>query len=1394
MANLKEFLSFEIDLSKSASEADALIRKYRELGVAIDLAKKEVVGLRDRQLELRRSLAKESDKGLLAVYRSELKEVTADLAVARERVSRLSKEQRELNASFKGVKPAVGTYAELQARLKALQFERINLAPIGSERFRGLTVEIADLDRQLKGFDGEVGVFARNVGNYRNEIVNAFRDLGFDDLAKERVSSLRVELKAARDEAIRLEKEYREAMSGVGGRSEADVKALGEELERAVLRANQLDRELDGIDGSALRGIRDQLREAFSVRGLLSQGVGIAVGSLAVDSLLQGAGRALDYLRELSKVEGQIARLNDKLTDSDVKAVIDDLRTLDTATGLTDLGQIAALSGQFGVARKDIKGFVSAVDAVNVALGDEFGNSVDEVTKQVGKLAVLYGNATKSIGRNTTEVGSLLNEVSAKLDNVTAAFQADFGLRLSSTAKKFGLSLGEVAGIGALLEQSGLRAESASTAVAKTFSNLVVNASLYSKELGLSNDETKEFARLLDSDVNKALLFFLGKLDLANKGNVERAAIMKRLKITDKEESDVLVALATNLDKVRRNQTLATNAMRDGSSIGKEYSKSLDTLDGLLSRIKNRLVNVFADPDIVAGLENLANGVLYFIDELGYMYNKVAGVFQSIKDGFKSVDDFLRKSGTSKRSILPDDILAPDDEQVKNNAERAQKTYSKFFGKIKEESKKTGDDVRANATASFKGAQDDLEGLLFGNGLLGSRGSGRSRPRGAETATDGSIDKKNSAVVSSEERLLREIERLREKEVRNEKARNDRRTEQAAERNAKRIELELATEDRLSAARADYQTAVLDSERRFGDALIELANERDGSLSDNQVEAEQRLAELREQLRERVLSQEQYNLLAGKVDEEKRLRDLSAEAIYQKSLLGLEEEKRERVLASRESLQQALEDVRGGAVDLLPDEQRLRIELSLVDDDFEARVSIAKERLLDLEAKAALNPTDEGLLNEIRSAVAAIDALDLERRGRKSGILTELLTKGLSEAEDDLLARFSIAADELKSRYSDLLANVGSGASGDSERSRLGVAERSDELVLETARLESQKALYLSYLADIDRATDLSAKDRAAIEKTLGDKIREIDSALVANERSLQEQRVAITAEGARRREEIEGAVRSSIGQIVQAGLQLESATIDAAYSSRQANLESMKERELAIYGTTEAGRSAIEEEYRAKSAAAEKAYREERKSAAVKQAIINGVLAATEIIATHAANPILMGILLASTAILTGFQVATIQRQKFGRGGLVGGERHVDGGTLVEAERGEGFVSRGGMGVFGQLVSAANEAGGGVRFDGYRGLTKVGRSWLSVADWALRQPVVPDFGSGALAAASLVVHHFLPAATVGGGGSTDLSMVHGLLDDNRKEIKGLRDDFVGFKKVVHRILVMEGR
>ena len=42
--------------------------------------------------------------------------------------------------------------------------------------------------------------------------------------------------------------------------------------------------------------------------------------------------------------------------------------------------------------------------------------------------------------------------------------------------------------------------------------------------------------------------------------------------------------------------------------------------------------------------------------------------------------------------------------------------------------------------------------------------------------------------------------------------------------------------------------------------------------------------------------------------------------------------------------------------------------------------------------------------------------------------------------------------------------------------------------------------------------------------------------------------------------------------------------------------------------------------------------------------------------------------------------QVATINAQKYATGGLVGGRRHSQGGTMIEAEQGEYVVSRAGV------------------------------------------------------------------------------------------------------------------
>jgi hypothetical protein len=54
---------------------------------------------------------------------------------------------------------------------------------------------------------------------------------------------------------------------------------------------------------------------------------------------------------------------------------------------------------------------------------------------------------------------------------------------------------------------------------------------------------------------------------------------------------------------------------------------------------------------------------------------------------------------------------------------------------------------------------------------------------------------------------------------------------------------------------------------------------------------------------------------------------------------------------------------------------------------------------------------------------------------------------------------------------------------------------------------------------------------------------------------------------------------------------------------------------------------------------------------------------------------------------------------RNYADGGLIGGKRHAEGGTLIEAEQGEAIMTRGSVTMFGPLLSALNQAGGGKSF-----------------------------------------------------------------------------------------------
>jgi hypothetical protein len=106
------------------------------------------------------------------------------------------------------------------------------------------------------------------------------------------------------------------------------------------------------------------------------------------------------------------------------------------------------------------------------------------------------------------------------------------------------------------------------------------------------------------------------------------------------------------------------------------------------------------------------------------------------------------------------------------------------------------------------------------------------------------------------------------------------------------------------------------------------------------------------------------------------------------------------------------------------------------------------------------------------------------------------------------------------------------------------------------------------------------------------------------------------------------------------------------------------------------------------------KARKEERKvkkqvqKVRILEAISNTAVAVTE----HLGNPVMAALI----AVAGALQVETIRAQKFERGGMVGGRRHSQGGTMIEAERGEFVMSRGAVESVGlETMNRINEGGG---------------------------------------------------------------------------------------------------
>lgn len=438
------------------------------------------------------------------------------------------------------------------------------------------------------------------------------------DKARQRMIELESEMKTARSELNKIKKQFGENSVEYKKQAELIKKLVAEydslyegiglnnlslkELQNRQKELNQILRNLPASSplfkqyNAQLNEVNARIRELkgtaqetkFSLSKLADefnryQTLGVSVIATLTGIALTARGCVNDYAA-MMEAQSQVTKYTG-MTAEQVELLNEDLKRMDTRTAREQLNALAGDAGRLGIQAKDeVLDFVEAADMINVALGEDLG---EDATKNIGKLAQMFGDAGRSLKDNMLAIGSAVNSV-AQNSSAAEPYLVNFTARMGGVAKQARLSVTDVMGFASALDQNMLRSEMASTALQGLILKIYQEPAEYARLAGM---DVEKFVDLIETDCNEAILAFLS--NLGQLGGMEKMApILDKMKLSGAEAAGVISTLASNVATIRKEQNQANTAFVEGTSIVDEFNVQNNTVQAGLDKAKKTLTDL----------------------------------------------------------------------------------------------------------------------------------------------------------------------------------------------------------------------------------------------------------------------------------------------------------------------------------------------------------------------------------------------------------------------------------------------------------------------------------------------------------------------------------------------------------------------------------------------------------------------------------------------------------------------------------------------------------------------------------------------------------------------------------------------------------------------------------
>lgn len=326
-------------------------------------------------------------------------------------------------------------------------------------------------------------------------------------------------------------------------------------------------------------------------------------------------------IQKISGAMGDMMNLSDKMgevrkttgfTADQVGRLSDNLAKLDTRTPIQDLMNMAAAAGQLGLnTEEDVRGFTEAANMLHVALpemGEESATEMMKVALATGEVNKIRKQMEDGTVQGSSATAVAMEKIASTIDRLRATTAAaaqpiaDFVKRVGAVGAQSGITVDQVAALGATVDELGMGTEMAATAITRMIPAIKNHAFDIARAIGVT---PKTIRDLYDSgkamDVILMILQHIHDQNL-NPDGIEKllgtggmGEIMKELDQQGARAGIVFAGLSQNVGELRKNLGTAKKAYADNIAIQQEYDKMNDTTAARWERLKNQLQEFFVN-------------------------------------------------------------------------------------------------------------------------------------------------------------------------------------------------------------------------------------------------------------------------------------------------------------------------------------------------------------------------------------------------------------------------------------------------------------------------------------------------------------------------------------------------------------------------------------------------------------------------------------------------------------------------------------------------------------------------------------------------------------------------------------------------------------------------------